>query len=416
MAVVITETAISAAVKKAASTETRVELIDATQPGLRLRVAPTGGKSWVLTMRDPHGRMRRFPLGNHPKMGAADARDAARSTWAEVRKGADPVAEARHKRAVAKAAKEGIGTLNALLDLYERKDGAALKSWAECRRRIESVFKPFLKKPLDTLKARDFQLQADTWPSAQSAAAAVRYIRPLLKWAAASGRRYVPPELANLSPPATVGRRDRVLSRDELGRLLPALRASSSQYASCMRLMLLTLSRRSEATNARWGDMDLAAGTWAIGETKNGQPHVVPLSRQALDLLAACRPVDKEGEPITPKPVALIFPTRGGNPLDKWDASTKRIMKASTTQGWTRHDLRRTGATMLGEMGETPDIIEAALNHVAIRSQLAATYNRSRYRPQVAAALQRLADALDGIEAGGAQVLPLHRAKDPGAA
>jgi hypothetical protein len=48
------------------------------------------------------------------------------------------------------------------------------------------------------------------------------------------------------------------------------------------------------------------------------------------------------------------------------------------------------------------------LNHASIRSPLAATYNRSRYRPQVAAALQRLADALDGIEAGGAEVVPLH--------
>ncbi len=61
---------------------------------------------------------------------------------------------------------------------------------------------------------------------------------------------------------------------------------------------------------------------------------------------------------------------------------------------------------MLGEMGELPDIIEAALNHVSIRSALAATYNRSRYRPQVAAALQRLVDALDGIEAGVAKVAP----------
>jgi hypothetical protein len=59
-------------------------------------------------------------------------------------------------------------------------------------------------------------------------------------------------------------------------------------------------------------------------------------------------------------------------------------------------------------MGELPDIIEAALNHVTIHSPLAATYNRSRYRPQVAMALQRLADALDGIEAGAAKVVPLH--------
>jgi hypothetical protein len=98
-----------------------------------------------------------------------------------------------------------------------------------------------------------------------------------------------------------------------------------------------------------------------------------------------------------------------GNPLGNWDREAKAIMTASGTEAWMRHDLRRTGATMLGDMGELPDIIEAALNHVAIRSPLAATCNRSRYRPQVAAALQRLADALDGIATGGAQVVPLRR-------
>jgi integrase len=97
-----------------------------------------------------------------------------------------------------------------------------------------------------------------------------------------------------------------------------------------------------------------------------------------------------------------------GGPISNWDRETKVLQEASGTERWTRHDLRRTGATMLGEMGELPDIIEAALNHVSIHSPLAATYNRSRYRPQVAAALQRLANALDGIEAGVAKVVPLH--------
>jgi hypothetical protein len=62
---------------------------------------------------------------------------------------------------------------------------------------------------------------------------------------------------------------------------------------------------------------------------------------------------------------------------------------------------------MLGEMVKLPDIIEAALNHVSIRSPLSAAYNRNRYRPRVKAALQRLADALDGIEAGAAKMVPL---------
>ena len=112
----------------------------------------------------------------------------------------------------------------------------------------------------------------------------------------------------------------------------------------------------------------------------------MPLSRQAVDLLRA-QPHRGAG--------ALVFASRTGGHLTNWDRATKVIMEASNTAGWTRHDLRRTGATMMADLGETPDIIEAALNHVVIRSQIAATYNRSRYRPQVAVALQRLADALE---------------------
>ncbi len=242
-------------------------------------------------------------------------------------------------------------------------------------------------------------MTADSHPSQQSAAAAIRYIRPVLKWAAQ--RRYLAAEAAVLHPPATVRRRNRLLSRNELAALLPVLRTSRRPYADALRFMLLTLARREEVGQARWGDVDMSAGTWAILETKNKQPHVVPLSRQALDLLRSVRPENPEAG-------ALVFATKTGETLGNWDRETKALQAASLTAGWTRHDLRRTGATMLGELGELPDIIEAALNHVSIRSPLAATYNRSRYRPQVAAALQRLADALDGIEARVAKVVPLH--------
>jgi integrase len=267
------------------------------------------------------------------------------------------------------------------------------------------VFAAFLSKPMATLKVGDLQMQADGWAAAQSAAAAVRYVRPVLKWAAQRG--YAPDELALITPPATVRRRKRILTRDELAALLPVLRASSRPYAPALRFMLLTLTRRQEAALARWRDVDMEARTSTIPETKNGEPHTVPLSRQAMDLLRSRLPIDADGNLKRPDPDALVFSTSTGATLGNWDRETKALQEASGTGGWTRHDLRRTGATMLGEMGELPDIIEAALNHVSIRSPLAATYNRSRYRPQVAAALQRLADALDGIEEGAATVVPL---------
>jgi integrase len=407
MPVTLTETAISKAAREAEKSGKRRDLADAKNPGLRLRLTPNGAKSWVLACRDRDGRMRRFPLGAFPTVSISDAREAAKTTLQNVRQaGADPIAEAKRRRAVTRDAKEGVGTLAALLTLYAEKVGEKQKRWKECRQRIESVFEKQLQRALATLPRGDLQLAADSWRSAASAGAAVRYLRPILKWAAK--REYAPADLANLIPPSTIARRDRVLSRDELEALLPVLRDSHSPYAAAMRFMLLTLSRREEVGAAKWGQVNLETGLWTIAETKNGMPHAVPLPRQAVELLRARIRKDDEGKEIRPKPDALLFASATGARLMNWDREAKTLMESSQTSGWTRHDLRRTGATMLGEMGELPDIIEAALNHVSIRSPLAATYNRSRYRPQVASALQRLADALDGIEAGAAKVVPLH--------
>jgi integrase len=167
-----------------------------------------------------------------------------------------------------------------------------------------------------------------------------------------------------------------------------------------MLLLLYTLARRDEAAGARWADVDLDNKTWTIDDPKNKQTHVVPLSRQALALLSGLKPNSAKAD-------TLVFATSSGTALGNWDRETKSVHADSGTALWHRHDLRRTSATMLGEMGELPDIVEAALNHVSIRSALAANYNRSRYRPRVAAALQRLGDALDGIEANAAEIIQL---------
>ena len=264
MAVRLTDTAIQSAAKRATEGGKRVDLSDATLPGLRLRLTPAGGRSWVLACRDPLGRMRGFPLGDHPGLGIADARDAARAMRVEVRKGADPVAEARRKRVIGREAKEGIGTLTALLDQYAAKRGAALKSWPECRRRIDSVFKGHLGKPLAMLRPGDLQLSADSHTAQQSAAAAVRFLRPVLKWGGQRG--YVATEAAALHRPATVQRRDRVLSRDELKALLPVLAASPGPYPAALHFMLLMLARREEVAQARWRDIDLEARAWTLGD------------------------------------------------------------------------------------------------------------------------------------------------------
>ena len=438
MATHLTDTAIAKAAREVIATGKQRDLYDAGCRGLLIRLTPGGAKTFNLSCRDLEGKARRFPLGAYlpdgKGMGISAARDAARALHVQIKSGgADPAKEKAKLRAIGKDAKEGIGTLAALLNLYAEKGkpGAKLKSWKAQRQAIENVFAKHLDRPLATMTAFELKLTAHSHKAEYAAALAVRCLRPVLKWAA--GLDFAPVQLAEIHPPATVQRRKRVLSRDELAALLPVLRASDRPYGAAMRFMLLTLGRREEVGSALWRHVDMTAQTWTIPETKNGKPHIVPLPRQAIELLRSRLPTDKAGNTVKPDPAALIFATSAGKPLGNWDREAKRlivqsglaeVVETATRAGRdrhnvgdvvmkdrselpTRHDLRRTGATMLGQDGIIPDIIEAALNHATIHSPLAGTYNQSRYRPQVADALQRLADALDLIEGGGAQVIQL---------
>ena len=326
MPVRLTETAISKAIREATE-HGRRDLADAGCPGLRLRLTPTGRTTWALACRDRQGRMRRFTLGGYPDNGISAARAEARALHERVKQdGADPIADARRERAMGAAAKAGIGTLGAILDLYGEKRGNAQKAWGEARKRIDLIFKSLVGRPAETLTARDFQLLADGHPSQSSAS--YRGSQPAAG-AQVGGATGLPLGGCGtrIHPPAPVKRRKRILTRDELVALLPALRASDRPYAAALLFMLLTLTRRQETALARWRDVDLAVGTWTIPDTKNGEPHMVPLSRQAEELLRAIRPADA-------KPADLIFSTATGAPLGNWDRGTKALHEASgTTDG-----------------------------------------------------------------------------------
>ena len=417
MTVRLTETAISKAVREAGE-KGRKDLSDAALPGLRLRVTPNGVATWALACRDADGRMRRFQIGAYPAIGVSEARELARGLRVKIRGGADPIAEGRRRRAITRAAAEGVGTLRHLLDLYggpaplpkrnaaqRQTEGAKVtpigpgvgqKSWPVARGRIDRVFKSLLGRPLEALRSADLQMVADAYAAKQIAASAVRCLRPVLKWGAA--RDYVSGATALLKPPVQVQRRERVLTRAELKALLPFLQDTENSYRRAMFFMLLTLARREEVGGAKWRDIDLISGHWRLPKTKNGLDHVVPLSGQAMDLLRAIGP--KKGD-------ALVFAGGTGGRLCNWDREAKSLMKASGTSDWTRHDLRRTGATLLGELGVEPHVIESALNHALIGSQIGAVYNRARYRPAVSRALQMLAEHLDAMANGDSKVVPL---------
>ena len=258
--------------------------------------------------------MRTFTLGHYPHIGLSEARRLSRQMAHNVRHGgADPVAAARAKRA---STKETPGhTLTAVLDLYGRGQRAA--SWAsQMRPQIERIFRAHLETPIASLTVGELQFTADNHPKPKSASFGVRCLLTVLRWAAVSGRSYVDRSMLDLQAPAAKPRRERVLGPDELGKLLPVLRANAGPYAAAMRLILLTAARRGEVEAARWQDIDLTTRTWTLPDTKNGTRHAIPLSSQAIALLRSIAPVDQAD------PQAWVFTSTRGKPLSAWENAT----------------------------------------------------------------------------------------------
>jgi integrase len=422
MQVQLTDSAIAKASREVAEGAQRRELIDKNCAGLCLRVGPLT-KTWFFTCRHGGSKPRRFTLGTFPTVGLSKARELAQAMREEIRQGRGPAHEAQKAREAeevmraeeaAIAAKGPEPTLKDLLDDYGRAVGALRRSWPESRKRIESVFAAHLSRPSISITAPELQVMVDAHPSRSSAGAAVRYVRPVLKWGVKRGR--VVRGVSELDQPeGALTVRERRLNRVEMGAILRALDGSCN-YGRAMRWLFWTGCRLNEACGMRWGDVTMDAGVWTIPQTKSGGMLAVPLPNAAVGMLRSILPVDDNGGKMTPDPDSLVFGTKSGNRLANWDKATRSIQKTSETAGWHRHDIRRSVATLMADEGVAPHIVEVCLGH-ALRSssdgqavsRVARVYNKSRYEREHAAALALLANALHVIE-HGAHVIPLRRA------
>lgn len=365
------------------------EVADGGCPGLRLRVSSAGDRRWTLMTTDRHGRRRRFDIGVYPTTGLSEARTAAHSLREKVREGYDPVAEKRARLHRQSAARSGEGSLAALLDTYGDAVGSAKRGWRDAKARCSSVFNDLLDRPALDLSLTDLQIAADHHSSKSSAAAAVRYLRPILKWGSKRGL-CAKGIAAELEQPHGVNRaRARYLHDDEISTVLRALDTPelTGGYADCMRWLFWTACRLDEAVGATFREIE--NGVWLIpaSRTKSARDHAIPLPQQAIAFLRTrqCDAAD------------LIFCNRRGGRLENWSRFQQRLHHLTATRGWHRHDIRRTAATRLGNLGVAPHVIEIVLGHAVPHTALANIYNKSRYLVEHREALQALADDFDQL-------------------
>src|SRR5208283_151441 len=134
----------------------RQEKSDGLMPGLKVRLSPTGVRSWSIQVR-VDGIKRRFTLGDNLTL--SQARAKAMRTAKAVSEGQDPTAEKRARRARKQEALDGVGTLDAVISLYfSIGDGRGLKSGTSQKAHLRRVFKQYLAEPALDLKVRDLQL------------------------------------------------------------------------------------------------------------------------------------------------------------------------------------------------------------------------------------------------------------------
>jgi integrase len=162
--------------------------------------------------------------------------------------------------------------------------------------------------------------------------------------------------------------RKRFLSDDEIKMVWDS--AGDDDYGSIVRLLILTGQRRDEISELRWNEvkLDLNMISLPAERVKNDQEHDIPMSPAVRSIVAARRPND-----------GLVFA-----PITSWSRRKLRLDAEITEKlgkplaPWTLHDLRRTAATGMADIGIQPHIVEAVLNHISgSKAGIAGVYNRS---------------------------------------
>jgi integrase len=373
--------------------------------GVRLR----RGKATYVAQYRIGRKQRRESLGDVRKVNLADARQAARTRFAQVVLDIDPGAERTRLKAEQTAARDTF--LQAATDyLAARKPKMRPNTFVGADRYLMRHCVPLHKKGVSAVTFEDIaglirdlvKKRGET-----SAARARSTLAAFFKWAMQQGRAKANPVIGTANPLEGREPRDRVLNDDEI-RLIWR-HAGEDDFGRIVRLLFLTGCRRDEIGCLRWPEIDLVAGKITLPKerVKNKRAHVLQLPVTALDILTtAPRRIGRE----------MVF-GGGENGFCAWSYSTIRLNSAITTTigkslaPYRLHDIRRTVRTRLGKLGVLPHIAELVLNHVGHKSGIGGIYDHHDYESEIGDALRKWEAHLLAIVGSVDNVVSLRRSE-----
>lgn len=421
------------AVKNYKPGKQRREIPDGGCLGLRLVVQPSGHKSWAMRFRKPNGAPYKLTLGpvdlsgrkveGEPAIGQlltlARARRLAAAINDQRASGRDVAAEYKadtHRRKSQRESRAASTFAAAATDFIEQYAKKKTRGWKEQARLLglkpmpdgsleviaKGLAESWADKPVADIDGHDIYgvveetrvrgvpgtVRRSDGPTEVLARNMFACLSKMFGWLQ-QHRRVEKNPCAGVHKPEAPKARDRVLTDAEIVKFWSATETERREFRDLLRLLLLTGCRLNEVAGMTRAELSDDGETWNLpGErTKNHRPHVVPLPSLARQMITG------EG--------ALVFTTDGKNPISIGSKIKARLDERMSVPPWRFHDLRRTAATGMAEIGIAPHIVEACLNHISgARAGVAGTYNRAAYAAEKKAALERWADHVAGLVSG----------------
>ncbi|AWQ17838.1 integrase [Pantoea ananatis] len=368
--------------------------------GLYVAVTTAGSISFRYNY-SINGRQETITFGRYGVGGItlAEARERLNEAKRMVADGKSPAKDKARTKARTKGAETFGAWAQKWLRGYQMADSTRDMRRSVYARELEGKFG---NQKLTEITHEDLRALTDAIVERGAPATAVHtrdIVLQVYRWAIERGQKVENP--ADLVRPASIARfepRDRTLTPAEIGLMYRYMEkvGTTPQIRAAVKLLLLTMVRKSELTNATWNEINFTEALWTIPKErmKRRNPHLVFLCRQAMDILIALKTFAGGSD--------YILPSRYDSDAPMSSATMNRVLaltyKAAQKEGQSLikfgpHDLRRTASTLLHEAGYNTDWIEKCLAHE--QKGVRAVYNKAEYREQRASMLQDWADMID---------------------
>ena len=369
--------------------------------GLFLLVQPNGSKLWRLKYRHL-GTERALSFGPYPAVSLAEARTKRDEAKKLIADGVDPSVRKKLARIAAEtAARNTFGLVASEFLSNLDANGAALSTMAKNKWLLEDLAAPLANRPIAEITAAeilDLLKRIEKTGRRETARRLRGVMGTVFRLAVVTLRAPSDPTYALQGALLRANTKPRAAITDErqFGGLLRAIDGYDGwpTIKAALKFSALTFARPGEVRGATRSEFNFDKAIWRIAaeRTKMRRPHDVPLSRQALAVLADIWPMLGRCE--------LIFPSiRSNHRSLSENAFNSALRRMGYSQDeMTAHGFRSTASTILNENGFNPDVIEAALGHQA-ENAIRRAYNRATYWPERVALMQKWADMLDAFRA-----------------